>query len=313
MHLTATLMTIVASTVASSVSFLSVGDWGGYNLGSYHKTNVEGVSSRMTKDSRLHQYNAVLNTGDNFYYCGIQDLNDTNIQPDYIKTFGNINLPWISALGNHDYGYNVSAQLDLSSRIPNWVMPSRYYKQTYGNVNIFVLDTNPCIQGYRSTDPAKWDPCGTEYPTCTPYTNPIPCKFHENIISQSCSTQSNWLKKELDNLANNTSQWVVMIGHHPVYEIDDITLAGLIDSYADLYISGHIHLLATYTYNKHSKYVINGAGSMVYAGASLNTSVLDWYKQESGYARHHIQLDSIVTEFINSDGTLIHSLITYKH
>ena len=36
-------------------------------------------------------------------------------------------VPWYGVLGNHEYGYNVSAQLDLTNSYPNWVMPDRYY------------------------------------------------------------------------------------------------------------------------------------------------------------------------------------------
>ena len=303
--------TVAAASSSTVTSFLSIGDWGGYNLGGYHRTNVEHVATQMYTDIQSNNYSALLNTGDNFYYCGIQDLNDENIQPDYIRLFSKISLPWISSLGNHDYGYNVTAQLELSSKISNWVMPARYYKHTYDDGVVFVLDTSPCIQSYRNDDPAGWDPCGTEYPDCTPYPSPAPpCRFHENIVSQLCSTQTSWLKRELDTLRLTPGKWVIMVGHHPVYEIDDTQLVSLIDTYADLYINGHAHLLATYTRNQHSKYITSGAGSMVYAGATLNTTMYDWHKQTSGYTRHHIQAGSILTEFIDSDGTIIHTSST---
>ena len=38
-----------------------------------------------------------------------------------------VKVPWYGVLGNHEYGYNVSAQLDLTNSYPNWVMPDRYY------------------------------------------------------------------------------------------------------------------------------------------------------------------------------------------
>ena len=296
----------------SSTSFLSIGDWGGFNLGSYHKTNVQHVSTQMKSDIHMNTYEAVLNTGDNFYYCGIQNLDDSNIQPDYLDTFGTISLPWVSALGNHDYGYNVSAQLGLSSIVPNWVMPSRYYKQTFKDVHIIVLDTSPCIQDYRNDDPAGWDPCGVEYPTCTPYVDPQPCRFHENIVTQSCTTQREWFRKEVDTYSNMTDQWLIVIGHHPVYELSDPVFAGLIDTYADLYINGHTHLLASYTYNQHNKYIVSGAGSMVSSYVSLNTTPFDWFKQVSGYTRHHVLSDKIVTEFIDTNGIILHTVTHYR-
>ena len=75
---------------------------------------------------------------------------------------------------NHEYGYNVDAQIELANIYTNWIMDSRYYTrritvdETSGTYISFIfLDTSPCISGYRSSDPANWDPCMTEYPTCS--------------------------------------------------------------------------------------------------------------------------------------------------
>jgi hypothetical protein len=37
-----------------------------------------------------------------------------------------IQYPWYHVLGNHEYGYNVSAQLDLTGLVRNWNLPARY-------------------------------------------------------------------------------------------------------------------------------------------------------------------------------------------
>ena len=72
----------------------------------------------------------VLNTGDNFYYCGIKSIDDPQINVDFVDTFGKMNKTWYNTLGNHDYGYNVSAQIDLSNVISQWRMDSRYFSTT---------------------------------------------------------------------------------------------------------------------------------------------------------------------------------------
>lgn len=73
------------------------------------------------------------------------------------------NLNWYGILGNHEYGYNVSATVDLHSVYPNWVMDGTYYSKrilldaasnTYGT--FLFIDTNPCISGYRGSDQTKW-------------------------------------------------------------------------------------------------------------------------------------------------------------
>jgi len=123
----------------------------------------------------------ILNTGDNFYWCGVQNTSDFQIEEDWIKPYSALSLqiPWYSILGvsfmfftsvvdlyllqNHEYGYNVQAQIDLSGIYKNWVMDDRYYtkrilvdEKTETYLSIIFLDTSPCISGYRSDNPSKW-------------------------------------------------------------------------------------------------------------------------------------------------------------
>ena len=59
----------------------------------------------------------VVNTGDNFYWCGLQNSTDFQVGVDWLEPFsiGALgNLTWYNSLGNHEYGYNVDAQLDLA-------------------------------------------------------------------------------------------------------------------------------------------------------------------------------------------------------
>jgi hypothetical protein len=117
----------------------------------------------------------IVNVGDNFYWCGIQNTSDFQVKTDWIEPFAHESLDkltWYSALGNHEYGYNVSAQLDLAKKYKNWVMDDRYYTKrillggsTYAT--FIILDTSPCVSAYRSTSNSGWDPCGSETPTCS--------------------------------------------------------------------------------------------------------------------------------------------------
>lgn len=309
-------LSMLSLTSAKDVTkLLSVGDWGGYNLGGQYRENVESVSLAMYTDYKNASlvgspYQAVLNTGDNFYYCGIQNLDDENISEDYVEHFSNINLQWISSLGNHDYGYNVSAQLDLSQRIYNWVMPKRYYKHKINNVNIYVLDTSPCIQDYINDDSTKWDPCSPLFPPCSPYKVYEECRFHQNILSQSCDEQFEWFKQDLmENLHDMKIQgeWVVVMGHHMVNQLNNENFQILIDKYADLYVNGHNHILGSYKLNSNEKYVTTGAGSMVSEDSEVrNEDVYTWYEKKSGYTRHIFSGNLVTTEFIDVYGNVIH-------
>ena len=130
----------------------------------------------MTKVAKASKPEFVLNTGDNFYWCGIQNTSDFQVKTDWLEPYADssLQIPWYSILGNHEYGYNVQAQIDLSTKYPNWVMDDRYYTRRVAldaSKNIYLsfifLDTSPCVAAYRTNDPDNWDPCMTEYPTCS--------------------------------------------------------------------------------------------------------------------------------------------------
>jgi hypothetical protein len=267
------------------INILSVGDWGSAALGGYHLKNAENTANAMKIYASEYKPKLVLNTGDNFYYCGIQNTSDPQISTDYVDLFGNLSLPWYNALGNHDYGFNPDAQLDLNQTIPQWIMDNRYYHSriildsdnnyNYNNntsvvLNIFVLDTNPCINDYRGEDRAKWDPCSIQYPTCAPAQGE--CFFHENIVAQDCTSQLEWFNNTLSNIPPN--EWVFVIGHHKADEIDAEDFQSLLDSNrVHLYLNGHNHNLEHYSINDQAKYMTTGAGGMVIIGANGHTNV----------------------------------------
>ena len=267
--------------------FISVGDWGSAALGGYHLHNAEGTSAAMktyiTNNNNNNNKNRsndkavfVLNTGDNFYYCGIQNTSDPQINEDYTALFGGMGIPWYNSLGNHDYGFSPEAQISLNDTIPGWIMDGRYYHRRVvipsagasADViaNIIVLDTNPCVRDYRGDDRKLWDPCGTEYPDCSPIMEP--CRFHENILSQDCETQLAWAKQTLANIPNNHSEWVFVVGHHKAEEINvaDFQTTFLDDPGVHLYLNGHTHNLEHYSINGQAKYMTTGAGGMVIIG-----------------------------------------------
>jgi len=258
-------------------NFLSVGDWGSAALGGYHLHNAQLTSSAMKAyiagKAGVGQDHPrfVLNTGDNFYYCGIQNTSDPQISEDYTALFGGMGLPWYHSLGNHDYGFSPEAQLALNATIPGWIMDARYYHRRVSIsptiiANIIVLDTNPCVSDYRGDDRRRWDPCGTQYPDCSPIAEP--CRFHENIIAQDCDAQLEWAKGVLAGIPADHTEWVFVVGHHKAEEIDaaDFQTTILDDPRIHVYLNGHTHNLEHYAVNEQAKYMTTGAGGMVIIG-----------------------------------------------
>jgi tartrate-resistant acid phosphatase type 5 len=271
--------------IPRDINILSVGDWGSAALGGYHLRNAQ--STAYAKKIYASEYNPklVLNTGDNFYYCGIQNTSDPQVNSDYVELFGNIGLPWYNALGNHDYGFNPGAQLDLNQTIPQWIMDARYYHRrvtfnfsesdsernsTNIILNIIALDTNPCVNDYRGDDRAKWDPCNIQYPLCSPVAGE--CMFHQNIINQSCKTQLDWFNATLSGIP--PTEWVFVIGHHKADEIDAEDFQSLLGSNrVHLYLNGHNHNLEHYSIDGDAKYMTTGAGGMVIIGSNGHSNV----------------------------------------
>lgn len=301
----------------NDIDFISLGDWGGASLGGYHLSNIKNTANSIY--NHINNYNSkfIINSGDNFYYCGIQNIYDPQINQDFLSIFNKINLTWYNTLGNHDYGFDPSAQLQLNTIINNWILDNRYYhrKLLFNNVsvNIIALDTNPCINDYLGNDRSKWDPCNYEFPTCGP--EPGICKFHDNIITQNCSIQLEWFKNILNNISDD--EWTIVVGHHPASEINACDFQSLLSQKkVNLYINGHVHSLQQYSIDDQEKYITTGAASMVITKTSLlNHDILIggknvkmiFNKIDTGYTTHTIINNTLTTYFWNINGNIIHS------
>jgi tartrate-resistant acid phosphatase type 5 len=311
----------------NTTTILSVGDWGSAALGGYHLKNAQDTAIAMQTYVKEYNPSLVLNTGDNFYYCGIQNGSDPQINDDFVGLFGSIRLPWYSILGNHDYGFNPDAQLWLNQTIPTWIMDSRYYhrravlRDSGIVLNVIALDTNPCVADYRGDDRAKWDPCGIQYPTCEPV--PDPCRFHENIVQQDCGAQLAWFRSTLDSI-DADNEWVFVLGHHKANEINVENFQALIsDPRVHLYLNGHTHNLEHYSIRDDPKYITTGAGGMVIIGHQDQDQVQDqsqnqshtaksiWLKVVTGFTSHTFIADgTVITEFWDTDQHVLHNFTT---
>lgn len=91
-----------STILANTYAFLSLGDWGGAALedSKYTKT-VYAVSNQMETIATAIGTKFVINTGDNFYWCGIQNTSDYQISVDFEKPYAAapLQVKWYSALG----------------------------------------------------------------------------------------------------------------------------------------------------------------------------------------------------------------------
>ncbi|KAG1665672.1 hypothetical protein FOA52_005462 [Chlamydomonas sp. UWO 241] len=154
---------------------------------------------------------AILNTGDNFYECGLD--NPARWKNDWADVYQGDNmtcirhLSWFNVIGNHDIVAtgSVDAQIDYGFTNPKWVMPARYYGTTvyvpagngkYLSVGIAMINTNPFITKYHKAN-YKYNTVEMQA-TGTPEQN---------------SAQLDWLESFLDNKEHNMQ---IVIGHHPI-------------------------------------------------------------------------------------------------
>lgn len=171
-------------------------------------------------------------------------------------------------ISDHEYGYDVQAQIDLHAIHPTWIMDDRYYTRRVPlsnttSLSFIFLDTSPCVSEYRSSSPSRWDPCGTEYPTCSVAGGKDDfegdCHFHANIMSQDCLVQFQWFKRQL--AAVPKTDWLIIVGHHPLDELDVQDFVSAADARGfDLYLNGHAHTLTYYMIDGVAKYITSGAG-----------------------------------------------------
>lgn len=241
---------------------------------------------------------AILNLGDTHHYQGIQSVDDplwmTNFE--LIYSHPELQVEWYPLLGNHEYRGNTQAVIDYSAKSRRWTMPQRYYSKSFkdGDVSLKVvfIDTTPLIDKYRK----KTD----TYP---------------DAEKQDIEKQLHWLDSTLTDTNEN---WVVVVGHHPIYaytdkaesERDDMRkrIDGILQKHkVDMYVCGHIH---NFQHMRHKgsdiDYVVNTSGSQ--ARKSLPTEGTIFCSGATGFSHLAVSEDSMDLYMIDRDGNVIHKI-----
>ena len=333
---------VIATPAAASFSFASLGDWGCVPIGGYHERDEIVVARQFASAAEDVNARFILNPGDNFYYCGVHSKDDSmwNSTFESVFTEPSTMVPWYTALGNHDYGYPGSATAQMEYVSPNnnrWVLPARYYYKRLEfpgevNISLVVLDASPCQQDYISNDPSGWDPCGSVIPGCPG------CTFHQNVIKQSCAAQLEWLNSILPTVP--ADDWKIAMVHAPASDIDVLDMiTPFQNANFNLYLNGHVHLLAHYQIDNMGTYITSGAGCMVRVPESdkktlspgtvvppklrasscrdnpkFHSCEIIWQKTIAGYTTHtfNANFSALTTYIYDYAGKLLHTVVTEK-
>lgn len=311
----AAVAAMMLAVAADPLTIFAVGDWGGQTVSTDTATSQTAVAKAMALAAAQRAPAFVINVGDNFYDLGVNSTDDPLWKTDFenIYTASGLQVPWYSILGNHDYASNPGAQTQYTGD-KRWVMPNRYYSHRVPehNLSLIFLDTNPCLQAYRGSDPTGWDPN-------TPQFNP-------NILSQDCLAQAKWLESQLSSAPAGDFVWVV--GHHPIFDVDVFDIFPIFEQYkVDFYLCGHRHKLEHYRVDQSPlDHVISGAGCRVKIAAAQEEeerklqpvpvhNVTDvWDKKLAGFTIHTLSADasSLTTEFIDYQGNVHHQIVSNR-
>lgn len=206
----------------------------------------------------------VLNVGDNFYWGGIEkdcgspmDKVDRVTQHQFDSIFEGIykgpgidGKPWLSVLGNHDWGGRVfnngwDQQIAYTWASPRWKMPAIYWSQrveypAYA-VDYFMVDSN-----FEDAKPPLVDPasniCSGEFnkegASCASAGGPPSTAGCVAWFEKLWAEEQAWLT---DKLVASNANWQIVVTHFPCGYSGDFwgqmhTSHGL-----DLLVTGHTH------------------------------------------------------------------------
>jgi hypothetical protein len=287
----ATDIQVVGQTIpapgSTALNFIVISDHG--RNGYFNQKEVANMMATIAIDYKVKFF---VTGGDNFQLSGVQSIQD----PLWLSCFENIythpssHYEWYPSLGNHDHGGNIQAQIDYSKISRRWKMPSNYYtivKSKDGtDIRLLILDTLPLISGLSGTN--------SEYSV------------------KDAKKQLAWVDSVL-SVAKE--QWVVVVGHHPVYSAHPERgnskvlveyLNPILNKHnVDFFIGAHDHIFQ-HLKDPNSKidYFVNTAGSDVRPSSTNEMTV--FAASSPGFSICSVTKTSLSMYFINIDGKAIY-------
>ncbi|XP_038627074.1 tartrate-resistant acid phosphatase type 5 [Tachyglossus aculeatus] len=259
----------------STLRFVALGDWGGVPNAPFYTAREMATAKELGRTVETLGADFILSLGDNFYFHGVQDINDKRFQETFEEVFtapSLRNVPWYVLAGNHDHLGNVSAQIAYSKVSKRWNFPSSHYRlrfrvpNTNVSVALFMIDTVTL--------------CGNS----DDFLSQQPEKPSNLELARS---QLSWLKKQLTNAKED---YLLVAGHYPVWSVAEHGpthclvrhLQPLLAKYkVTAYLCGHDHNLQYLKDKDDVGYVLSGAGNF------MDPSKKHQHKVPDGYLRFH--------------------------
>lgn len=279
------------------INFIVATDLG--RNGYYDQKHVAATMGEVADQVGLE---AVIALGDTHHYGGVQSVSDPLWMTNYelIYSHPELMVNWYPICGNHEYRGNTQAVVDYSNISRRWSMPAKYYTKTFEDnattLRVIFLDTPPLIDKYRK----KTD----TYP---------------DAAKEDANAQLKWLDK---TLAEAKEDWIVVVGHHPIYAYTDKSesertdMQKRVDSIlrkynVDMYICGHIH---NYQHirrqDSNIDYIVNTSGSRARKPQEIEGT--QFCSDATGFSVLTVDKHTLNLHMLDKNGYIIHSVTRNK-
>ena len=264
--------------------------------GYYDQKPIAELMGRMAEAIDIE---FVVAAGDVHHFEGVRSVDDPLWMTNYelIYSHPDLMLPWYPILGNHEYRGNTQAVIDYSNVSARWQMPARYYTKVMEEdgitVRLVMTDTPPMIDKYRK-DTDKYPDAG----------------------KQDLNAQLEWVDSVLTVAKED---WVIVVGHHPIYADTDkndterTDMQRRLDTIlrkhgnVDFYLCGHIHNFQHIRMPESDiDYVVNSSGSLSREVKPVDGTV--FCSDATGYSLITVDKDEIDLHMIDRDGKVIHTV-----
>ncbi|XP_069088022.1 tartrate-resistant acid phosphatase type 5 isoform X1 [Pleurodeles waltl] len=288
-----------ASAGKPSLRFLALGDWGGLPIAPYHTAREMLTAREMGKAVATLGADFILGLGDNFYYSGVQDVDDKRFQNTFELVFRADSLkdvPWYLIAGNHDHNGNVSAQIAYTNVSKRWNFPDYYYDLKFTvpgtNVSVAILMIDTVTLCGNSDDFQSQQP-------------------EKPLSEEAANQQLEWLKTKM---SESKDDYLLVAGHYPVWSVAEHGpthcllkhLRPLLRKYnATAYFCGHDHNLQYIQDDVGIGYVLSGAGNF------MEHSLKHESKVPEGFLRFYYAQGSSMGGFVFVEITPDEMEVTY--
>ena len=261
------------------------------------------VAATMGSMAEAIDIEFVVAAGDIHHFEGVQSTSDPLWMTNYelIYSHPDLMIPWYPVCGNHEYRGNTDAVVEYSNVSARWQMPAKYYSFTAEEdgttIRLVMIDTSPLLDKYRD-DTEK-------YP---------------DAAKADMDAELEWLD---ETLAAADEDWVVVVGHHPIYAYTDkdesersdmqnrVNSILLKHDNVDMYVCGHIHNF------QHIRmegcdidYVVNSSGSLSREVEPIEGTV--FCSSEEGYSLVTVGPDELDLYMLDAHGNVLHQISRHK-